>query len=56
MRIEYCPKCMTEILTTEQLETTQMCYDCGKKHAKQFIKESGHFKPEVVAKLKENGY
>ena len=56
MRIEYCPKCMTEIMTTEEMETLQMCYECGKKHAQQFTAKSGHFKPNVVAKLKENGY
>ena len=56
MRIEFCSICRDVVLSDEQVETTQMCYECGKKHAKQFTKKSGHFKPEVEAKLKENGY
>ena len=56
MLIEYCQTCKKVILNTEQMETTQKCHECGVKHAQQFIDKSGHFKPEVVAKLKESGY
>ncbi len=56
MRIEYCKSCLSEISTTEEMELNLPCYACRKKHAQQFTKNNADFKPEVVAKLKENGY
>jgi hypothetical protein len=36
--IKWCGKCNARILTTDQINKKQDCYDCQKKHAESFPK------------------
>ena len=45
-----------KVLTTKQAETTGLCDECGKKHAVDLYHNHSDFPPDVIEKLKENGY